>query len=233
MFKKFGKPVRNLDCVIKENTSKYMPQEIYNASVKVIEKTGILGPHYITEKGYFLEGIAKDLPQEKAYFDIFYHQEKRTMKELNEDIQWQANLDPTKNNMIAAEMSEFTTKILTKYDPLAGLLPLGEYRQLPQIISMEISTPAGIQNVHFHVKDDLHIRLFKPKKEKYWFDFDVIKDYAFDQAIESVGTLKSIMYRGKKDYFEYYKTMTSNLDSIIKIYSFTGRLKFSFAKQKA
>jgi hypothetical protein len=173
-----GKPIYNIECVIAEGTEKLMPRSIYDASVSVIEKAGLLGKHHVTEKGYFLKGFADVKESHVAGFDIFYRAGlgDATAMDICQKIKSQSNYTSGTVAEERADIAEICGELISK-DPLASALPWNIYSQLPSIVSRTISTPAGIQNIHYHLNSGIPVRLFKPKYEACFFDIDVLSNY--------------------------------------------------------
>ena len=187
IFRNFGQPLYSIETTVDPESRKYMPDNVFEASVAVLEKEGLLGEHHVTEKGYFLPGLADTERMRRGVFDIFYRSgEERNVREFAEDLEREANIrnDPVLEK--AAEHATATADLLNKFDPLS-YLPLEIYTNLPRIQSMEIVTPAGIQSVHLHCEGEDNVwgivRLIRPKKESYWFDFDVVYDRLFDECM--------------------------------------------------
>ena len=52
---------------------------------------------------------------------------------------------------------------------------------------MEIMTACGRQSVHYHTEDKMYcgvIQLWRPLKEKTWYDWDIFKGFLFDNELE-------------------------------------------------
>jgi len=224
----FGEPVYSFLCVVDEEEERFMPEEIYVRSAEILKENRILGMHHLTEKGYFLEGDAKGVPKTIARFNIFYRAGcgDKTAKELSEDISTKANLNPGTVSEELEDLAHGTAELLVEADPVAGFLPWETYSQTYLIESMEVLTPAGLQYVHFHCDNGRYIRLFKPKKERYWFDIDQVKYYIFK---EFSGLEKKVFETEKG----FYESRLKRIPLIGEIVRLTHSWKISGRKEKS
>ncbi len=188
----------NVDLDVRPNSSG-MPKLVYNRSVVCFKNAGLLGEKHVLENGLLVDGFDPkcDVMQE-GKFRIFYRQDNG---ESIRDIVQRAKLRTSGFNDAMQEVikhGEYAVDELERIDPLSTL-PWNTYMQMPYIESMELVTPAGIQTMHAHTKDDL-IRFWKPNKEDVRYDLSTLKYYLFNQAVSGWDRsfMTSILNAGKR-----------------------------------
>ena len=182
----------NIELKVRENSGE-VPNLLYEKSVQQFRDSGLIGRKHVNHFGRIFEGYDVSCDNIiRGYFDIFYRgNETRSMRETFEEEKLKASgFDETKQSAI--ELDELAVNILEKIDPLASL-PVNTYYSMPSISSMEINTSAGIQSTHIHCKDGGIIYFWKPKKDKFWYDFDTFKDYVKDLQFGSLKNRLSIL----------------------------------------
>jgi hypothetical protein len=185
----FGKPVYNMLALPEQpHVSNRIPLGIYDASVKVLENAGLLGKHHVTEKGFWMEGFADGVEMKvTGIFEISYRRgQTQNAKEVAEGLRRKNDFRPRTAKESEQDLEETASEIagtLAETDPLSLLL-MEFYGELSMIRSQEIHTPAGLQKVHFHYgKSGLDsVRLFRPKSDAYWFDYDRVKKYLWERS---------------------------------------------------
>ena len=184
--------------------SEKTPKNLYDLSVECFKKTGILGRKHINHFGRVFNGYDNKCDVViVGNFDIFY---RRNMEENARQILERAKLTTSgfdETGMQILEHGKEILEILEKKELLISL-PWSTYRQLPFIESMEISTPCGIQSLHVHTTGgglcDI-IQFWKPKKDKFIYDVDTLKNYLFDSIMKNSDylpnkpSLKRVMYQ--------------------------------------
>jgi len=179
----FGKTEYNILNHI-ERRLPHCPKDIYDRSVAKFQEEGLIGEKHVTEKGYLLDGYDKSIEScLVGGFDISYQPDvQETVREFAQKVSYKANIQPGSVPEELEDAVHVAADLLAEHDPLAQFLPWSDYRSLPMIKSMELITPAGIQSTHCHYGNGMKIiRFFKPEKENYWFDLDVVKNYFFEK----------------------------------------------------
>ena len=182
----------NIELIVRENVEN-ISREIYERSVQQFEEAGLIGRRHVTLPfGRMHDGY--DEPCEtylRGHFDIFYRNDARTLRERVDEARiTSSGFDETKQEALA--MGEMAVDILEQFDPLASL-PINVYHNIPFISSMEVNTAAGIQSTHVHCEDGRIIYFWKPKKDEYWYDHDVFKDYIMDMQFEDFKRFEELM----------------------------------------
>ncbi|MBN2112412.1 hypothetical protein JW707_04930 [Candidatus Woesearchaeota archaeon] len=228
-----GKPKYNLTARVTRGAERTMPRDIFELSYKIIHEAGLIGEKHVTEKGVLLDGFADVEEHHIGNFDIFYRHGgayEKTIPETAQEISTRANIQPGSIPEELEDMAHFAAELLAEADPLSAAMPFGMYMQLPQIESMEISTPAGIQPVHYHFENDWPKPFFRPKQDKYWFDKDQLGLYLFSRYVE----LENLSLRWVED--NPSKILTLNpLDFVCSILSGNARRKIQafYARKKS
>lgn len=155
--------IYNLELSVGRNDG-LVPSNLYDASVKAFEEAGLIGQRHVNHFGRVFDGYDTSCDRFiEGHFDIFYRGgETRTMREILDETRIKTSgFDDQMQSALA--MGETFLEILEEKDPLASL-PLELYSSMPFISSMEINTPAGIQNAHIHCEDGGIIQFWKPKR---------------------------------------------------------------------
>lgn len=183
--------IYNLELSVGRNDGS-VPLDLYDASVKAFEEAGLIGQRHVNHFGRVFDGYVTSCDRFiEGHFDIFYRGgETRTTREILDEMEIKTSgFDDQMQSALA--MGEESLRILEKEDPFVSL-PLNLYKSMPFISSMEINTPAGIQNAHIHCEDGRIIQFWKPKKDLYWYDFDTFKDYITVFRLSSLNSLEGL-----------------------------------------
>ena len=193
-----------------------------------------MGELHINDFGRVFQGHDKSCGVfREGYFDISFKDYRKlngmNMREIL-DLNKLRTSGFDENKMKLLNLEEDIVDILENCDPLAEL-PLEIYSNLPRISSMEIMTPAGRQSLHVHTKDRQNfgiIQFLKPKRDRFWYDRDTLRDYLFDRLLDYdifplgdnklLNKIKRIIARvNYKRNNKLWNQLMKNTDSINKI----------------
>lgn len=164
----------NIELVIPETERKYVPEKLFQKSVEQIRSQGLLGEKHVNHYGKLCKGFDDScLVIKNGEMNLFYRRGNETIGEMISTARIKASgFDEDMQEAIG--LAEDAEEILGKIDPLATAMPWRQYSELPSIESRELQTACGRQSVHFHCDNGDYIRLWRPKKERNWYDLDVI-----------------------------------------------------------
>lgn len=182
--------IYNLDLFVSDRHTSCQ-EEIYERTVELLKKSGLIGIKKVNHYGLVEEGYDKTCKTfRRGLLDIFCSNESQeTMPEILERLEKRLPLLSGEEYLKANELVSLGKSMLqfvSKQDPSSSILPWGIYRNLPICRSLEINTPAGRQSVHYHTEDNINcgvIQLYKPRKEKDWYDWDALKNFLFDASL--------------------------------------------------
>lgn len=167
-----------------------MPEELYSISVEQLKKTGLLGRKHISHIGRAREGYDADCDVYcHGAFHLFYRDGMDfTAREAIEGLKLTTSGFDEKR-MRTMEMAEEAVDILEKAEPAASVLPWENYSQMPLIESMEIDLACGKQLTYVYSRDGGVfgiIQFWKPSADKYWYDFDTLKNFLYEAVMEDM-----------------------------------------------
>ena len=177
------------------NTNRGYPSDLYELTAKQFNAAGLIGEKHVNHFGRLYDGY--DNSCEKfvhGYFDIFYVGDQlRTMREILDEARIKASgFDEMQQKVL--DTGNKLVSLLEEHFPLVSL-PLNIYDSIPFISTMELNTACGIQSTHAHVKYTEELKgvtyFWKPKKDRYWYDFDTIINYSIDLELSSIKTILS------------------------------------------
>lgn len=178
------------------------PEDDYLGTVGKIEKLGILGQKHVGHTGRVWEGYDHSCDVIRiGRMDLFGGGAGESM---------QGGV----NRRMALET-------LAKSDPSANVLPQKIYDPSLLIHSMEVATPVGRQQLHFHTDDNTGfgiIQLWKPIKGKGCYDFDLFKKYLLDASSAAL----NLQERLKNPKFRISRGEEKRLHNQIKKYQKIG-----------
>lgn len=173
-----------------EDRHKSCPENIYEASVEILRNAGLIGVKHVNHYGLVRGGYDKKCEVfRRGLMNIFYSDSEESMPETLEGFEKRLPLMSGKQYELASEkvlLGKEMMKFMSKHEPCSVVLPWGLYRTMSICPSLEINTPAGVQSIHYHMRDNSNfgiVQFYKPKKEKDWYDWDIFKGLLFDASI--------------------------------------------------
>ena len=164
-----------------------IPINLWDRTVEAYMKSGLLGEKHIVSGGRVLEG--KNIGcncLKTGEFQVFYQKdEERTIRQIVEERALTASGFDEESRK-AAELGDYLVEVLEKADDTVKILSWGQWSRYSPVASMDLETPCGPQGAHIHLDNipeshpDSIIQFWKPRKDKFWYDWDCFKDYMWD-----------------------------------------------------
>lgn len=221
--------------LIKPKFDNNISHSVQKDCIKATEK--FLGEHYVNQFGRMFDGLDKNCETYyEADFDFFNRYEKGT---LDDAIK---RLDKKKLFLGGDEQIEFEQEIsffkkfknfMEVRDPTIFFYnSWGKYRNSNVPEQFKIETPLGLQDTHVHIIPNFSIiQFYKPIKENCWYDYYMLKNFAWDAEFtlldlndewRSTGNLLKKYYLIPKQILQVkkvaeYHNKLMRLDNIAKI----------------
>lgn len=236
--------IYNIDLGI-ENCPPSCPKEIFDKTVELLHKEGLLGIKQVNKYGEMKKGYDKNCREfRKAFFNVHYRMNMDfSFPEMLEEYKLKSSSEDNLTQE-AIKMGESTLEMIAKTDPTIRILPWNIYTSFPICSSLEIMTPAGRQSLHYHTEDgkDFGVtQLWKPKKGNQFYVLDELKRTLGDLLFEEfeiyrtlriakggfhllqIAKIKSKL-RSLKKSSKIYKQFLLNPDNVKRFPSFIKKL---------
>jgi|SRR3989344_369647 len=224
-----AKTLYNITLGINDHNS--IPKDLLQRCSQQYDQLGLLGKKHVNVFGRMFE---EHDPQCKvglsADFDIFHRDySDHTLRELLNIYKLKAS-GFDENAMRLQEIGEFACDLIESQDPLAKVAPADMYLQFPidGFSSLQVITLCGRQSIHAHLPNGEAIQLFKPAKDKFWYDHDALKRYYYNKWADECldkdtpkGFWENILaiprrINAERDY-QVYKTLVNHPDKIKRV----------------